>query len=161
MITIFRSNKWNFIWIADGNNSNVDDLRSFAMLRRSERKTWNNSGLGPVSRKSRDFSGDIILFVSSKRRCFVTWNFALILIFTPVTTYKKISFTEWAGRSFTNGFSGPKSLPDFRETGAWTRLEPDLLNAGEVLHQLSCQANWVLGSVSRKPRNFSDVFRMT
>ena len=62
-------------------------------------------------------SGDIILFVSSKRRCPEARNFADILIFISYTTYEKISFTEWAGRSFTNGFSGPKSLRDFRETG--------------------------------------------
>ena len=62
-------------------------------------------------------SGDIILFVSSKRRCTEARNFADILIFISYTTYEKISFTEWAGRSFTNGFSGPKSLRDFRETG--------------------------------------------
>ena len=29
----------------------------------------------------------------------------------------KTGFPELAGRSFTNGFSGPKSFPDFRETG--------------------------------------------
>ena len=75
--------------------------------------------LGPVSRKSRNISGDIILFVSSKRRCSVTWNFAVILIFIPFTAYEKISFGGWAGRSFTNGFSGPKSLRDFRETSPW------------------------------------------
>ena len=36
--------------------------------------------LGPVSRKSRNFSGEIILFVSSKRRCSMSRNFAAILI---------------------------------------------------------------------------------
>ena len=29
------------------------------------------------------------------------------------------------GRSFTKGFSGPKSLRDFRETGPWT-VDPDV-----------------------------------
>ena len=62
-------------------------------------------------------SGDIILFVSSKRTRLEAQNSAVILIFIPFTTYKETSFTEWAGRSFTNGFSGPKSLRDFRETG--------------------------------------------
>ena len=50
---------------------------------------------GPVSRKSRKFSGvfrgDIILFVSSKRRRFEARNFAVIFI--PFTTCEKISFT--------------------------------------------------------------------
>ena len=48
---------------------------------------------GPVSRKSRNFSGDIFL-LSSKRRCSVSQNFAVILIFIPFTTYEKTSFTE-------------------------------------------------------------------
>ena len=47
-----------------------------------------------VSRKSRNFSGDIIRFVSSKQECSVSRNFALILIFTSFTTYEKTSFTE-------------------------------------------------------------------
>ena len=50
-----------------------------------------NSDLGPVSRKFRNFSGDIILFVSSKRRCSVSRNLAVILIFT---TYEKTSVTK-------------------------------------------------------------------
>ena len=53
---------------------------------------------GPVSRKSRKLfgriSGDIILFVSSKRGRLETRNFAVIFIFIPFTTYEKISFTE-------------------------------------------------------------------
>ena len=39
-------------------------------------------------------SGDIILFVSSKRRRLEARNFAVILIFIPFTTYEKTSFTE-------------------------------------------------------------------
>ena len=62
-------------------------------------------------------SGYIILFVSSERRRLGTRNFAFILIFIPFTTYEKTGFPELACRSFTNGFSGPKSFPDFRETG--------------------------------------------
>ena len=38
-------------------------------------------------------SGDIILFVSSKRRCLKARNFAVILIFIPFTAYEKTSFT--------------------------------------------------------------------
>ena len=44
---------------------------------------------------------------------------AVILILIPFTTYQKTTFTELSGRSFTNGFSGPKSFRDFRETGPW------------------------------------------
>ena len=43
-------------------------------------------------------SGDIILFVSSKRKRLEARNFAVIFIFTPFTTYEKTSF---AGRSRT------------------------------------------------------------
>ena len=51
------------------------------------------SDQGPVSRKTRNFSGDIILFVSSKRRCSVSRNFAVILILFPFNI-KKTSFIE-------------------------------------------------------------------
>ena len=61
--------------------------------------------------------GDIIIFVSSRRRRLEARNVAVIFIFIPFTTYKKTSFKEEAGRSFTNGFSGPKNFRDFRETG--------------------------------------------
>ena len=72
---------------------------------------------GAVSRKSRNFSGDIILFASWKRKRSKTRNFAVILIFLPFTSCGKTSFTEQAGRSFTEGFSDPKTFRDFRETG--------------------------------------------
>ena len=61
-------------------------------------------------------SGGLILFVSSKWRRLEARNFAVILIVISFTTYEKTSFTELAGRSYTNGFSGPKSFRDFRET---------------------------------------------
>ena len=53
-----------------------------------------NGHQGLVSRKARIFSGDIIFFVSSKRRSPVSRNFAVILTFAPFTTYEKTSFTE-------------------------------------------------------------------
>ena len=52
----------------------------------------NNMGLGPVSRKFRNFSGDIIFFVSSKGRHLEARSFAVIFI--PFTTYEEVSFTE-------------------------------------------------------------------
>ena len=64
-------------------------------------------------------SGDI----SSKGRRLEARNFAVILIFILFTTYEKTSFTEWADRGFTNGFSGSKSFRDSRETGPWTYLK--------------------------------------
>ena len=39
-------------------------------------------------------SGDIVLFVFSKRRRLRARNFAVILIFLPFATYEKTSFTE-------------------------------------------------------------------
>ena len=85
-------------------------------------KRWDNFGCHFIISNyvTQNFSADIILFVSSKQRSSVTWKFAVIFIFIPFTTYEKISFTEWGDRSFTNGFSGPKGLRDFRETGPWT-----------------------------------------
>ena len=65
-------------------------------------------------------SGDIILLVSLTRRRLEARNFAVILGFIPFTTYEKTSFTEYTGRSFTNGFSGPKSFREFRETAPST-----------------------------------------
>ena len=79
-------------------------------------------------------SADIILFVSSKRRRLEARNFAVILIFIPFTTYEKTSFTEKAGRSFTNGFSGPKSSRDFRETGPRTRFEKEAKGNSEMAY---------------------------
>ena len=73
--------------------------------------------LGLIYRKSRNFSVAIrvFFFVSSKPRCLQARNFAVILIFIPFATYEKISFTEWAGRSFTNGFSGlSRNAPQIR-----------------------------------------------
>ena len=79
--------------------------------------------LGPGARFSKvprlfgRIAGDLVLFVINVPRRLEIRNFAPILIFISFTTYEKIRFKEWAGRSFTNGFSGPKSLRDFRETG--------------------------------------------
>ena len=60
----------------------------------------SNSGLRPGACFSKvpqlfgRISGDIILFVSSKRRRLEARNFAVIFIFIHFTTYEKISFTE-------------------------------------------------------------------
>ena len=62
-------------------------------------------------------SGDIILFVSSKRRRLEAQNFAVFFSCFPFTTHEKTSPAESAVRSLTNGFSGPKSFWDLRETG--------------------------------------------
>ena len=49
-------------------------------------------------------------------------NFTVILSFIPFTTYEKPRFIEQPGRSFTKGFSGPKSFRDFRETGPLVKM---------------------------------------
>ena len=79
-------------------------------------------------------SGDIILFESSKQRRLEAGNIATILIFIPFTTREKTSFTEWTGRSFTNGFSGSKIFRDFRETGPWRRRCPCLNSLKQFFH---------------------------
>ena len=90
----------------DSNIIAVTDILhvSFASLNLGNILNW-----GPFLESPENFgriSADIILFVSSKRRRFEAQHFAVILIFIPLTTYEKTSFTEWAGRSVTNGFSG-------------------------------------------------------
>ena len=84
---------------------------------------WPGACFSKVPKLFGRISG-VILFLSSKRRRIEARNFAVILIFIPFPTYEKTSFTEKAGRSFTNGFSGPKSTRDFRETGPWARFRP-------------------------------------
>ena len=62
------------------------------------RKRGGNAGSGACfSKVPKHFgriSGDIILFVSSKRRRLEARNFAVIFVFNPFTTYEKTSFTE-------------------------------------------------------------------
>ena len=61
-------------------------------------KFWDVLGAGAcfskVPKLFGPISGDIILFVSSKRRRLEPRNFAVIFIFIPFTTCEKISFTE-------------------------------------------------------------------
>ena len=79
-----------------------------------------------VSKLFGRISGDLILFVSSKRRRLEARNVAVIFIFISCTTCKKTSFTEQAGRSSTKGFSGlsrngpqdPRMAPDRNRTQA-------------------------------------------
>ena len=75
---------------------------------------------GPVSR-SPQTSGVTISFVSQERRGFKSLNFTVIFLFVILKTCQKIGFAKQAVGSFTNGFSGPKSFRDFRETGPRSR----------------------------------------
>lgn len=85
--------------------------------------TFHQCDLEPVSWKSRNFSGDIILFILSKWMHPQAWNFAAILILIPFTMYEKTSFTEQVGRSFTNGFLCLKIFRDFLETGLCVQIQ--------------------------------------
>ena len=58
-------------------------------------------------------SGDLILFVSSKRRRLEARNFSIVLIFIPFTTYEKTS-------RFRNGFTCPK----LKSSGLWRNGAP-------------------------------------
>ena len=62
------------------------------------------------------YSGVTIPFVSQKRRGFKTSNFTVIFLFVTLKTCSKLGFPKQTVGSFTNGFSGPKSYRDFRET---------------------------------------------
>ena len=84
--------------------------------------TSRNRSLRPVSRKSRTFRvhfgwhSSLCIF---KTKASQGTKLCSYFNFSPFTTYEKTSFTEWASRSFRNGFPGPKSSRDFRETGHW------------------------------------------
>ena len=66
------------------------------------------------------FSGVTIPSVSHERRGFMSTNFTVSLLFVTLKICAKIGFPEQVVGRFTNGTSGPKSSPDFRETGPWT-----------------------------------------
>ena len=84
---------------------------------------WLNThqcGLWPVSLKSWNFLG--AFWVTQFSLCLQNQGISrhetmVVLIFIPFTAYQRTSFTEQAGQSYTNGFSGPKSFRDFRGTG--------------------------------------------
>ena len=76
-------------------------------------------------------SGATIPFISSQRRGSKPPNFAILLVFLTLRTCQKIGFSKQADCSLTTGFSGPKSSPNFRETGPrlTTFKQQSLLNA--------------------------------
>ena len=57
--------------------------------------------------------------MSSQRRGSKPSNFAILLVFLILKTYKKISYSKQADCNLTTSFSDPKSSRDFRETGPW------------------------------------------
>ena len=65
------------------------------------------------------FSGVTIPFVSQEWRGFNSSDFTVIFLFVTFKTCYKIGFPKQAVASLANGFSGPKSYRDFRETGPW------------------------------------------
>ena len=73
------------------------------------------------------FSSVTIPFVSQERRWFKSSNFTVFFLFVSLKTCLKIGFPKQAVGGFTNGFLGPKSFRDFRETGPWPvkALVPD------------------------------------
>ena len=78
--------------------------------------------LGPVSQKSRNFTGIFwvkILSVSQGRRGFKSSSFTVSFLFVTLKTYLKLGFSKQAAGRFSNGFSGPKMFRDFRETSPW------------------------------------------
>ena len=78
----------------------------------------NNWGLGPVSQKSRNFSG-LLRVISSQRRGSKPSNIAILLVFLPLKTCEKITFSKQANCSLKTGFSGPTKSRALRETGQW------------------------------------------
>ena len=91
--------------------------------------TWIPGGrFSKVPKLDKPFSGVTIPFVSQERRGFKASNFTVILLFATLKKCQKIGFPKQAVVSFSNGFSGPKSFRDFRETGPWTTLSDNLYN---------------------------------
>ena len=80
--------------------------------------------LGPVSRKSRNFTGHFRVsqfpLDHKNGEDLRRQNLTVSLLFVTLKTCLKIGFPEQAVGRFTNGFSGPKSFWDFRETGPWS-----------------------------------------
>ena len=74
------------------------DLGTFVKRNKTQLRDYMTTGPGAcfskVPKLFGRISGDIILFVSSKRRCLKARNFAVIFIFIPFKTYEKTSFTE-------------------------------------------------------------------
>ena len=84
-------------------------------------------GLGPVSQKSRNFSGlfrvpQFLLYLRNTEVLGLQTSQSSFF-FLMLKTCKKISFSKQADCSLITSFSGPKRSGDFRETGPWG-LEP-------------------------------------
>ena len=74
------------------------------------------------------FSGDIILFVSSKRRRLEARNFAVIFILIPFTTYEKISCAVCNWRSYVDivFYISATHLCDHGGCLSFNQSQPDL-----------------------------------
>ena len=88
--------------------------------------------LEPVSRKSGNFSGAFSLTLFSlylqNKGISRQETLQLFKFLFPLQHMKKPATQNKRGRSFTNGFSGPKSFRDFPETDLWTPLLAQFLN---------------------------------
>ena len=98
-------------------HNDSSSVRNLSPLHRKQMIIYGTQVFSKVPKSFARISGDMILFTSSKRKRDEARNFAVFVIFIPFTTHEKTSFTEYASRSFTNHFSGPKSFRHFRETG--------------------------------------------
>ena len=98
------------------------------------------SNQGSVSRKSRNFTGVTIPFVSQERRGFKSSNLTDMFLLVSLKTYSKIGFSKQAVGSFTNGFLAPKRFRDFRETGPRVPFleSPETLRAIFGCHNSLC-----------------------
>ena len=95
----------------------------------SQGREGNVKYVGPVSRKSLNFSGDTIIpFVFSKRKRLETRHFAVIFTFYSLYNLWKDKQNKQVG-SFANSFSGPKIFWDFWETGLWFKKIPLVTHA--------------------------------
>ena len=63
--------------------------------------------------------------------------------FIPLATYEKTTFTIYAGRSFTNGFSAPKRFRDFRKDGPLDSLFTKVL-ASVLVFRIIIIRSWMI-----------------
>ena len=70
------------------------NLSSLTGVQKQHTSRYPGARFSKVPKLFGRISGDIILFVSSKRRYLEARSFAVVLIIIPFITYEKTSFTE-------------------------------------------------------------------
>ena len=103
----------------------VNDLRSYAMLvGAAAKKRPENSGLGPVSQKSRKLFGPEKPFLKLRPAYSVKLVFWYVVKGTKIKITAIFRVSERLHFELIKRLLSPEKFRDFRETGPWTGLEP-------------------------------------